>query len=75
MTEHTKEQLSESPQLLSITAASKLLNVSTWTLRRMLNRGQLPVVRLPIQGRTVRRLLFDKNDLVQLIRRSKELED
>ena len=60
--------------LLDINEAATYLNVSKWTLRRLVNAGALPVVRLPVRTRNVRRLLFDKSDLVTLVAQSKEVE-
>ena len=60
--------------LLDLNEAAQFLNISTWTIRRLVDAGTLPVVRLPARSRTVRRLLFDKSDLVALITQSKEVE-
>ena len=36
----------EHPKLLSVAQCAEALNVSTWTIRRLLRRGELPTVRI-----------------------------
>ncbi len=64
----------ERNHLLDLNQAAQFLNISKWTVRRLVDAGTLPVVRLPARSRTVKRLLFDKNDLVALVTQSKEVE-
>jgi excisionase family DNA binding protein len=61
-------------RLVDLQSAARLLHVSRWTIRRLVDSGQLPVVRLPFRDSHVRRVLFDRADLERLIARSKETE-
>lgn len=54
-----------SPRLLSIAQAARYLSVSTWTVREMIWRGDLPHVRCG------RRILLDLRDLDTWIEREK----
>lgn len=61
------------PRLLDVDAAGAYLGVSAWTIRDLHAAGRLRRVQLPLSGdRQVRRLLFDRVDLDQLIEASKE---
>lgn len=53
------------PRLLGIHEAASLLSISSWTLREMIWRGDLPEVRIG------RRVLIDTRDLDALVERSK----
>ena len=57
-----------SPRLLDLPTAAGYLGVSSWTVRDLEAAGVLPRVRVPLPGGgELRKLLFDKNDLDQLI--------
>jgi excisionase family DNA binding protein len=59
-------------ELIGLTEASALLGVSRWTVRRLIDNRDLPVVRLPSpSGATRRRVLIDRGDVHALIERSK----
>ncbi len=66
------------PRLLDLAGAAAYLAVSRWTIRKWEAEKALPRVRisLPItkkrRGGNCRKLLFDREDLDQLIERSKE---
>jgi hypothetical protein len=61
------------PRLLDLHAAATYLGVSPWTIRDLEAAGVLPRVRVPLPGgRELRKLLFDKADLDQLIKAWKE---
>lgn len=60
--------------LLDLAAAAARLGVSRWTVRRLIDTGALPVVRLPGRRGVVRRLLVEANDVETLISASKEQE-
>jgi excisionase family DNA binding protein len=54
--------------LLSIDEVGIYLGVSPWTIRDLVAAGQLRPVRLPgIGGKEIRRLLFDRHQLDQLV--------
>ena len=57
----------DAPRLLKVEAAADYLGVSPWTVRDLVERGSLSRVALP----GVRRLLFDRCDLDQLIETSR----
>jgi excisionase family DNA binding protein len=59
-------------QLCGVAEAASFLSVSKWTLRRLVDAGALPVVRLPLTRGSVRRLLFDREDLETLVENAKE---
>lgn len=59
------------PRLLDVEGAAAYLSVSTWTIRDLESAGELRRVRLPLTGRDVRRLLFDRADLDRLVDRAK----
>ena len=68
---HPDESSTPSP-LIDIRTAATLLGVSRWTVRRLIDTGDLPVVRLPSGGgSTRRRLLLDPTDVAALIHGSK----
>ncbi len=60
--------------LLTVVETGRLLNVSRWTVRRLIDAGQLPLVRLPKRTGAVRRLLIARRDVEALIDRCRELE-
>ena len=66
------------PRLLDLAGAAAYLAVSRWTIRQWEAEKALPRVRisLPITNKRrageCRKLLFDREDLDQLIERSKE---
>jgi excisionase family DNA binding protein len=61
------------PRLLDLEAAAAYLGVSPSTIRDLEAAGVLPRVRVPLPGgRELRKLLFDKADLDQLIDAWKE---
>ena len=69
----TKELLKGESRLLSLKEAAKYLNLSYWTLREIVWSGALPRVRLPNKsGGLCRRILIDRQDLDNLIEKSKE---
>lgn len=55
------------PRLLSLRQAAEYLSLSTWTIRNLVDNGTLRRVRLG----SVRRLLFDRLELDQLIETSR----
>ena len=65
------------PRLLDLKAAGAYLGVSYWTARTLVDAGALPTVKLPMcprsDGRVLRRILIDRNDLDRLIEASKEV--
>lgn len=70
------EHRTERSLLVSVGDAATLLSVSRWTIRRLIDKGDLALVRLPgASGSGVRRLLVDRNDVLRLIERCKEFED
>ena len=61
------------PRLLDAASAAAYLNVSVWAIRDLDAAGHLPRVRLPLPGgKELRRLLYDRADLDQLVDRSKD---
>ncbi len=66
--EHSSEPNRDSvlrQRLLSVNEAAKYLGLSPWSLRKRLNQGILPVVRIG------RRILFDLHDLEFFIEQHK----
>jgi excisionase family DNA binding protein len=57
-------------RLLGFDAAASYLNVNLQTIRRLMERGILQPVRIP----TLRRVLFDRQDLDTLIETGKVVE-
>jgi len=56
------------PRLLDLEGAAQYLGVSSWTIRDMLDAGKIPRVRLPGEdGKEIRKVLIDRNDLDQLV--------
>ena len=69
----TKELLEGESWILSIKEAAKYLDLSYWTLRKLVWSGALPMVWLPNKsGGLCRRILIDRQDLDNLIEKSKE---
>lgn len=70
--------VSTASRLLDLNAAAQYLGVSYWTVRDLVNGGGLPTVKIPCpsarDGRSIRRILIDRQDLDALIERNKELE-
>lgn len=72
------------PRLLDLHLAAAYLNLSTWTVRELVNDGTIPTVRLPrpqtlrsrrrgaVSG-NIRRLLVDRIDLDAVVERWKEI--
>ncbi len=61
------------PRLLSLEDAARYLGVSPWTVRELEWSGVLPRVRIPLgNGKELRKLLFDREDLDRLIDRWKD---
>ncbi len=65
-----------SARLLDLRSAAAYLSVSYWTVRDFILNGTIPSVKLPCprarDGRTIRRVLIDRNDLDRLIEDWKE---
>ncbi len=60
-------------RLLSLEQAAHYLGVSTWTVRDLEWSGVLSRVRIPLgNGKELRKLLFDREDLDRLIDRWKD---
>jgi predicted DNA-binding transcriptional regulator AlpA len=62
-------------RLLDLHEAGTYVGVSYWTVRDLINSGELPSVRLPNPrrpGESVRRLLVDVHDLDSMIDKWKE---
>ena len=56
------------PRLLDLDTAAAYLSISPWTIRDLEAKGVLPRVRVPLpDGGELRKLLFDKADLDQLV--------
>jgi len=72
------ETVAPAARLLNLRAAAAYVGVSYWTMRDMTLSGMLPVVRFPVprakDGRTIRRVLIDRQDLDRLIEANKETE-
>ena len=63
-----------SPRLLDLRAAAAYLGVSPWTIRDLEANGTLRRVNVPSgPGRDLRKLLFDRKDLDQLVETWKAL--
>ncbi len=63
-----------SPRLLDLRAAAAYLGVSPWTIRDLEANGTLRRVNVPSgQGRDLRKLLFDRQDLDHLVEAWKAL--
>lgn len=61
------------PRLLDLEAAAAYLSVSTWKVREMEAAGVLARVRIPLGGTAeLRKLLFDRQELDELVNRWKE---
>ena len=56
------------PRLLDLKGAAAYLGVSPWTIRDLESRGTLRRVNVPLgMGKDLRKLLFDREDLDQLV--------
>jgi|SRR5262245_4345780 len=56
------------PRLLDLQAAAMYLGVSPWTIRDLEAKGTLRRVNIPVgTGRGLRKLLFDRQELDQLV--------
>ena len=55
------------PELLTIPEAAKLLRLSRSGLKKIVARGDLPVVRFPSSGKRAGRVLFRASDLKEFI--------
>jgi hypothetical protein len=61
------------PRLLDLDGAAKYLSLTTWTLRDLIDNGTLQRVIIPAgPGRDVRRVLFDRAQLDELVLRWRE---
>lgn len=58
------------PRLLRLSESGEHLHVSAWTLRRLIGRGELPIVKIH-DGDGHSPLLVDVRDLDMLIERTK----
>lgn len=57
-----------SPRLLDLKGAAAYLGVSPWTVRDLETAGSLRRVRIPLEnGKELRKLAFDRQDLDRLI--------
>lgn len=66
-------QASALPRLLDVHGAAAYLSVSTWTLRQLVSRGVLRRVLIPVaNGRDLRKVLLDREDLDRLVEAWKE---
>ena len=64
-----------SPQLIDTKTAAALLGISVWTVRRLIDSGALPTVKIPAtQGRDVRRILIDRTDIERVVQTWKQQE-
>jgi excisionase family DNA binding protein len=64
--------VSSNARLLDLHAAAAYLGVSYWTMRDLVNGGQVRRVRLPnAKGHDLRRVLIDRHDLDRWIEESK----
>ncbi len=64
------------PRLLDLDSSAAYLGVSPWTVRDLEAAGKLRRVRLPLgDGKDLRKLLFDKQDLDRLVDVSKDSEN
>jgi excisionase family DNA binding protein len=71
---HSLEHTSRA-RLLDLNAAADYLGISYWTVRDLIHAGELPTVKpRGRDGRTIRRILIDVQDLDTLIERWKERE-
>lgn len=59
------------PRLLDLERAAAYLGVSTWTIRDLEAAGELRRIRVPLGQKELRRLLFDRLELDQLVERWK----
>ena len=78
----TPEQEQQSPRVIDAHEAGRLLRLDYYTVRRLALSGQLPLVRYPsvesLKGRKspasrpIRRLLFDREDVLRFVEKCKE---
>jgi excisionase family DNA binding protein len=61
-----QENSNQNVRLMSLRQASSYLGISYWSVRSLIDRGDLPAVRFG------RRLLIDKKDLDSLVEARKE---
>jgi len=65
------------PRLLDLKAAATYLGLSYWTVRDLVLAGRLPTVKIPRprsgDGRSIRRILVDRQDLDAFIEHNKEI--
>ena len=65
-------------RLLNLRSAGIYLGLSYWTIRDLVFSGLIPTVKIPcpraVHGRSIRRILVDRNDLDRLIEQNKETE-
>ena len=71
-----KADLKSVVRLLDLDEAAHYLGVSYWTMRDYVHGGIIPKVELPHprdpDGRVLRRILIDRNDLDEFIEKNKE---
>ena len=64
-----------SPRLIDTRTAAEMLGISVWTVRRLIDAGTLPTVRIPTtQDRDVRRILIDRTDIERLVAKWKQTD-
>jgi excisionase family DNA binding protein len=73
--EPSRSTLDGDDRLVDTVEAARRMGVSRWTVRRLINSGALPTVRLPGPRGNVRRLLVHMKDVSLLISQSKEREE
>jgi excisionase family DNA binding protein len=65
-------------RLLSLQRAAQYMGLSYWTIRDLVDTGKIPTVRIPCprsrDGRMIRRVLIDRQDLDKMIEQFKECE-
>ena len=71
---HVPAPPTQKNRVIGLSTAAEMLGVSRWTVRRIIDTGDLPAVRLPgDRGTLRRRILVDVRDVEALIVRSKDL--
>ena len=65
----TSELSEQAVRLLDLNGCASYLNLSYWTIRQMIHRGELPAVRVG------RRLLIDLEDIDDFIEANKSQEE
>jgi hypothetical protein len=74
--EDRKKDGESGARLMGLRAAAQYLGLSYWTMRDLAMAGALPIIRIPCTkargGRTIRRILLDRQDLDAFIEQNKE---